>query len=44
MTLPPEEDRKCKVHAVFVDTEHNYTEYEHYRDDMKFDVFTRSIR
>lgn len=44
MKIPPEEDRKCKVHAVFVDTEHNYTEYEHYRDDMTFDVFTRSIR
>ncbi len=44
MTLPPEEDRKCKVHAILVDTERNYTEYEHYRDGMTFDVLTRSIR
>ncbi len=44
MTLPPEEDRKCKVHAILVDTEKNYTEYEGYRDGMTFDVYTRSIR
>lgn len=44
MTLPPEEERKCKVHAILVDTEKNYTEYEHYRDGMKFEVYTRSIR
>lgn len=44
MTLPPEDDRKCKVHAILVDTEKNYTEYEHYRDGMMFDVYTRSIR
>lgn len=44
MTLPPEEDRKCKVHALLVDVERPYTEYEHYRDGMEFDVYTRSIR
>ena len=44
MTLPSEEERKCKVHAILVDTEKNYTEYEHYRDNMTFDVLTRSIR
>ena len=44
MTLPPEEDRKCKVHAILVDTEKNYTEYEHYRDGMEFEILTRSIR
>lgn len=44
MTPPPEEDRKCKIHAILVDTERNYTEYAHYRDGMKFDVYTRSIR
>lgn len=44
MTLPPEEDRKCKVHAILVDTEKSYTHYRHYRDDMDFDVYTRSIR
>ena len=44
MSIPPEEDRKCKVHAILVDTEKNYTEYANYRDGMKFDVLTRSIR
>lgn len=44
MKLPSIEDRKCKVHAILVDTENNYTMYEHYRDGMKFDVHTRSIR
>lgn len=44
MQLPKEEDRVCKVHALLVDTEKNYTEYEHYRDGMKFEVYTRSIR
>ena len=44
MALPPEEERKCKIHAILIDTEKNYTEYEHYRDDMAFDVLTRSIR
>ena len=44
MTLPPEEDRACKVLAIFVDTERNYTEYAHYRDGMEFEVLTRSIR
>lgn len=43
MTLPSEEDRKCKVHAILIDTERNYTEYEHYRDGMKFDVLSRNI-
>ncbi len=44
MTLPSEEDRKQKVHAILVDTEKNYTEYVHYRDKMNFDVLTKSIR
>lgn len=44
MTLPPVEERECKVHSIFVDTEHNYSEYEHYRDNMTFDVLTKSIR
>lgn len=44
MDLPSKEDRKCKVHAILVDTERNYTEYAHYRDNMTFDVLTRSIR
>lgn len=44
MILPPEEKRECKVHAILVDTGKNYTEYEHYRDGMTFDILTRSIR
>ena len=44
MKIPEEKDRACKVHALLVDTENNYTEYAHYRDGMKFEVYTRSIR
>lgn len=43
-TLPPEEDRVCKRHAILVDLEHSYECYADYRDGMKFDVYTRSIR
>lgn len=44
MELPKESERKTKEHALLVDIEKNYTEYEHYRDNLKFDVLTRSIR
>ena len=44
MTPPEQSERACKVHAILVDTERDYREYEHYRDGMKFDVYTRSIR
>ena len=44
MKLPEEKDRVCKVHAILVDTQNSYTQYEHYRDGMEFDVYTRSIR
>lgn len=44
MTPPPEAERKCKTHAILVDTKKDYTEYEHYRDGMDFEVLTRSIR
>lgn len=44
MTLPPEEERVIKSHAILVDTENSYENYKHYRDGMKFDVYTRSIR
>lgn len=44
MILPPPEDRKLKEHALFVDLEKSYEHYRHYRDGMKFDVYTRSIR
>ena len=42
--LPPEEQRKIKQHAILVDLEHSYEEYANYRDSMRFDVLTRSIR
>lgn len=44
MRIPTVEERKCKVHAILVDTEKSYEEYAHYRDGMEFDVLTRSIR
>lgn len=44
MRLPPEEDRKCKEHAILVDLTRSYEHYKTYRDGMKFDVYTRSIR
>jgi lipopolysaccharide cholinephosphotransferase len=44
MTLPPIEDRKCKVHAILVDTDNDFIKYKTYRDGMIFDTYTRSIR
>ena len=44
MTLPPIEERKCKVHAILVDTDNDFTKYKTYRDGLKFDTYTRSIR
>lgn len=44
MQLPPPEERVCKQHAILVDTDRSWEQYLHYRDGMKFDVFTRSIR
>lgn len=44
MRIPPEENRKCKQHAVFVDLKNSYEMYEHFRDDMQFEHSTRSIR
>jgi len=43
MRIPSEDERQIKVHAILIDTEKNYTEYEHYRDGMKWDVHTRNI-
>lgn len=43
MKLPDEKERKIKEHAILIDTERNYTEYEHYRDGMTFEVHTRNI-
>ena len=44
MTLPPAEQRVVKQHAVLVDLENSYEKYIHYLDDVRFDVYTRSIR
>lgn len=44
LEIPSEEKRKQKVHAILVDTEKDYSHYKGYRDGMKFDVLTRSIR
>lgn len=43
-TLPTEEERKCKQHAVLVDLTKSYETYEHYLDGIQFDVPLRSIR
>ena len=43
MQLPSEEERKIKEHAILIDTEKNYTEYENYRDGMVWDIHTRNI-
>ena len=43
-SIPSNEEKKRKIHAILVDLEHDYTEYEHYRDDMTFSTYTRSIR
>lgn len=42
--LPPEDQRAIKQHAILVDPDHSYEEYAHYRDDVHFDVYTRSVR
>ena len=44
MTLPEEKDRRVKQHAILVDLNRSWEEYAHYRDGMRFDVYTRSIR
>jgi len=44
MTLPSPEQRVIKRHAILIDTENSYENYRHYRDGMKFNDRTRSIR
>ena len=44
MRIPPPEERVCKQHAILVDLERSWEDYRNYRDDIKFDVHTRSIR
>ena len=35
---------KLQTPAILVDLENSYEKYAHYRDDMEFEVHTRSIR
>lgn len=44
MRIPPKEERKCKKHAILVDLTTSYEHYKTYRDGMRFDSYTRSIR
>ena len=44
MQLPPEQERMIKQHAILVDVHNSYQMYADYRDDMTFDIYTRSIR
>lgn len=44
MRLPPPEQRLSKQHAILVDLNRPWTEYNHFRDHMEFEVYTRSIR
>lgn len=44
MELPPPEARVCKQHAILIDLDRSYEAYSGYRDGMRFEVHTRSIR
>ena len=44
MTLPSEEDRKCKVHGEVVDLDRSYEEYLDIQKKLNFNEYTRSIR
>ena len=44
MELPPPEERAIKQHSILIDLENSYEIYENYREGMKFDLYTRSIR
>ena len=44
MCIPPVSERNVKKHAELVDLRKSYQEYAHYREGMKFDGYTRSIR
>jgi lipopolysaccharide cholinephosphotransferase len=43
-TPPPEEERRCKVHGVIVDTQRSYEAYLQQQKEMKVMEFARSIR
>ena len=44
MRIPPESERTCKKHTILVDLTRSWLEYDHYRDNIKFETVTRSIR
>lgn len=44
MEIPPPQQRICKQHVILVDLDNSYEMYKDYRDNMKFEVYTRSIR
>ena len=44
MTLPTEEERRCKVHGVIVDPDHSYEQYLQQQREMKVTEYARSIR
>lgn len=44
MTLPPEQERRCKVHGVIVDPERSYEGYLQQQRELKVTEFARSIR
>lgn len=44
LRIPSEEERRCKVHGVIVDTEHSYENYLDAQRNMKITEYARSIR
>lgn len=44
MKPPTEEERRCKVHGVIVDTEHSYENYLDAQRNLKITEYARSIR
>ena len=44
MELPPEEDRRCKVHAAILDPDRSYEHYLEEQTRMKITEYSRSIR
>ena len=44
MVMPPEEERAVKQHAFLVDLTCSWEQYRDYRDGIRFDTYTRSIR
>ena len=44
MRIPSVEEQKCKKHAILVDLKNSYEQYAGYRDGMRIEHSTRSIR